>query len=96
MGESNRAASLCPQFLIEWSIREKLADYWQLAYLYLLFLSLVGIEILTAECRRQDDGSPARESMCDPALRPPVQNYPCKEEACPPVYVLLSSVLGMI
>eukprot|EP00111_Clytia_hemisphaerica_P001731 TCONS_00004887-protein len=45
-----------------------------------------GIETLTAECRRLDDGSPVRENHCDQRSKPPTQQYPCKEEACPPIY----------
>ena len=44
-----------------------------------------GLETVTAECRRLDDGSPVREDHCDRRSKPPTQQYPCKEEACPPV-----------
>lgn len=45
-----------------------------------------GTEIITPECRRQDDGSPAPESKCSADLKPPVQHFPCKEDVCPPVW----------
>ena len=45
----------------------------------------VGSETVTAECRRQDDGSPVNEEKCDESLRPPVQRFPCKDEPCPPM-----------
>ena len=44
-----------------------------------------GIETVTSECRRLDDGSPVRDDHCDRRSKPPMQQYPCKEEACPPV-----------
>ena len=45
----------------------------------------LGIETITAECRRLDDGSPVKDNHCDQRSKPPTQQYPCKEEACPPV-----------
>ncbi|XP_057290630.1 A disintegrin and metalloproteinase with thrombospondin motifs 6-like [Hydractinia symbiolongicarpus] len=43
-----------------------------------------GIESITAECRRLDDGSPVVEEKCAKDQKPPTQQYPCKEDACPP------------
>ena len=47
--------------------------------------SFTGVEIVTPECRRQDDGSPVHEESCDRSLKPTIQQYPCKEDVCPPV-----------
>ena len=44
-----------------------------------------GIETVTSECRRLDDGSPVRDDHCDRRSKPPMQQYPCKDEPCPPV-----------
>ncbi|XP_047134767.1 A disintegrin and metalloproteinase with thrombospondin motifs 6 isoform X1 [Hydra vulgaris] len=45
-----------------------------------------GVETVTPECRRLDDGSPSNEDRCDKKTKPPVQQYSCKEDACPPIW----------
>eukprot|EP00794_Sanderia_malayensis_P015623 gene15623-17199_t len=42
-----------------------------------------GIETISAQCRRQDDGSPVPENRCDARLKPNTQEYSCKKELCP-------------
>ena len=56
-------------------------------YINTLFLLpfVIGMETITPECRRQDDGSPAPESKCDVRSKPPIQQFPCKDTVCPPV-----------